>query len=571
MTALSGRGRPAGAVGDRPDDRSIEAALVAVVDRHPDVVVAAVLGEAGAVSVAVPESVPVPRSATLAPSALPGLLLPSEIGAVASVWVRARARGIASERVRLQRDPGRAGLLHGFDLRSTHGVVVFAYVPATTGAADGAGDDADGAHGARVAVVTKNQGGVILDVDSAFSDLLGWRAKEVVGCQTADFVHPDDVAHAAAGWTRMVTVPGPAPRVRLRHLHADGHYVWVEVRNTNRLSDPAHGDVHSELTDLSDEVAAIEALQRLGRLFNQVADTVPVGLFAAATDGSLLFTNHRLEELTGVGSSVDLRGQFASLDDHDRARLEHAVAGAQSGAESTIEVSMVRSDGSVRHCSVAVRPFVDFDGAPVGVTGSVGDVTDAVSSRQDLETRANTDPLTGCANRAATLAALGDILRRQGADPGAPGSPTPGVAVVFLDLDDLKGVNDRFGHAAGDRLLCAVAERITSSVRSGDVVGRYGGDEFVVVCPGVPAPALALKIGESVLDNVNRPIVVEAGQEAPVGASLGVAWTARARTPPERLVALADEAMYTSKRAGTAEAVLAQLGDAGPTGSTRSR
>jgi diguanylate cyclase (GGDEF)-like protein len=134
--------------------------------------------------------------------------------------------------------------------------------------------------------------------------------------------------------------------------------------------------------------------------------------------------------------------------------------------------------------------------------------------------------------------------------------PGGGTAVIFIDLDRFKPVNDELGHAAGDELLVTVAARLNNMVRDGDLVGRIGGDEFLVVCPRASGPQAAIDIAERITDGLGDPFVLHRGTVT-IGASVGVAWTDAPDATPDSLVAAADDAMYRSKRSGASEVVLA--------------
>ena len=187
-----------------------------------------------------------------------------------------------------------------------------------------------------------------------------------------------------------------------------------------------------------------------------------------------------------------------------------------------------------------------------GLTGCVEDVTASVQSRSDLEVKAISDPLTGCLNRAGTLAVLQDTLDRA---PAVVSDPM-GTAALFVDLDGFKPVNDQFGHATGDEVLLRVAERIRTSVRAGDVVGRLGGDEFLVICPHVADPGTALAIARSLTDRAFGSAIDLGTTSVEIRASLGVAWSDERSAHATALVAQADAAMYRSKRDGRSEPVL---------------
>jgi diguanylate cyclase (GGDEF)-like protein len=165
--------------------------------------------------------------------------------------------------------------------------------------------------------------------------------------------------------------------------------------------------------------------------------------------------------------------------------------------------------------------------------------------------RATYDALTGCRNRASIMQEIEVNVRN-----GARGE---GNAVVFVDLDGFKSINDRVGHAAGDEVLRVAADRLRDAVRSRDVVGRMGGDEFVVLCPGVSDDATALDVAQRIASVVAGPLTVGDGTEV-IALSVGVAWSPSATDDADAIVARADEAMYAAKRAGDGVPVLARPG-----------
>jgi len=183
------------------------------------------------------------------------------------------------------------------------------------------------------------------------------------------------------------------------------------------------------------------------------------------------------------------------------------------------------------------------------VQGSVAAMVRAVEARDALRAelvhRASHDPLTGLPNRAAAMGALNAALGRAAGTEGA-------VAVLFVDLDGFKLVNDRCGHAAGDAVLRAVAARLVELLRVGDVVARLGGDEFVVVAEDLSARE-ARALGERLVALVSEPVpaVVSDGSRAPrVGASVGVALSPSGRVSADRLLREADVAVYRAKALG---------------------
>jgi len=174
--------------------------------------------------------------------------------------------------------------------------------------------------------------------------------------------------------------------------------------------------------------------------------------------------------------------------------------------------------------------------------GLLVEITDRKRLESKLIHDALHDPLTGLANRVLLRDHLERALARHGRSPGT-------VALLFVDLDDFKQINDSFGHAAGDQILCQVAERLGSSVRADDVVGRQSGDEFAILLDRVLGADEATVAAERILRELRRPIQL-GGRVVIVGGSIGVAIASERGSTAEDLLIQADAAMYAAKRAG---------------------
>jgi diguanylate cyclase (GGDEF)-like protein len=174
------------------------------------------------------------------------------------------------------------------------------------------------------------------------------------------------------------------------------------------------------------------------------------------------------------------------------------------------------------------------------------DVTERKLAEEDARRLALYDPLTGLPNRRLLSDRLGHALSRAARDGCA-------VAVIYLDLDGFKAVNDSLDHDAGDRLLVACAERLGGCLREADTTARLGGDEFVVVVEGVRASSEALALARRIARVMKEPFSVEGGDgvlSRTLSASIGVAMSTLTHEHPGELVRLADLAMYRSKRGG---------------------
>ena len=193
----------------------------------------------------------------------------------------------------------------------------------------------------RVARAVKDTSAVFTGVDPALSMILGWAPEELIGRRTLELVHPDDRELGIATWMEMLDSEEPSPPVRLRHLHRDGSWVWLEVINQKRPGDGDDGDVVSQMLDVSEEMATVDALHAREQLLGQLTETVPVGLFHADLGGDLLFANGRLSELMGTAFTPRLDAQFARVEPEDRSDLEAALGTAVDGAEIDMVVRVL--------------------------------------------------------------------------------------------------------------------------------------------------------------------------------------------------------------------------------------
>jgi len=243
---------------------------------------------------------------------------------------------------------------------------------------------------------------------------------------------------------------------------------------------------------------------------------------------------------------VDLLGPIGSIDDLvacaspvDREIVQAALDLAFAGLPAQQEIGVFRL-GEERRCELTARAMTDDDGEVDGIIVCVADVTDRSRMRAELEHRANHDDLTGCLNRAATATAVERFLLE-----------SHRVAVAFVDLDGFKAINDEVGHAAGDELLRIATNRLRSVTRDGDLLGRLGGDEFIVVCSGEEAPDPD-ELTNRLTGALNGEVMV-AGLRLELRASVGAAISLDGELGGEALLQRADTAMYAAKRKARAE------------------
>ena len=236
---------------------------------------------------------------------------------------------------------------------------------------------------------------------------------------------------------------------------------------------------------------------------------------------------------------------FTSLlhpDDVEQALAGYTSVAVGAGTSSVTALWRIRHfDGSWRHVEVIAMNLLS-DPTVEGMVLTLRDVSERIALEDELKHQAFHDALSGLANRALFRDRLEHALLR------ASRSGTS-LAVLFIDLDDFKLVNDSLGHAAGDDLLVTVGERITASLRAGDTAARFGGDEFAVLLEETAGPEEAFDVAGRIIAELGAPVMVEDHEIMP-RASIGIALSPRGAEDPADLMQAADVAMYAAKAAG---------------------
>jgi diguanylate cyclase (GGDEF)-like protein/PAS domain S-box-containing protein len=467
------------------------------------------------------------------------VVIPADRLAVIATWERARGVGMASANVRLASDPRSVMTLTIVDMRHRYGVLlaIFTHDDSTAETAPVHVAQTIAPLRPRTVTIRKGMLAIITGIDDHVTKLLGWPGEMIVGRRSSEFIHPDDQERAIENWMQMLATE-TGQRVRFRHRCLDGTWLWVEVDNEYHHSDdPDDIEVVAHVTDISDEMAAHQAVQEREELFRRLAESLPIGLFQVQTDRTIAYANARVAEILGIPAQATLADQLSTVITANRPALDRAFDDALGqGVDSEIEVQIRHpGSGQVRLCELKLVALATDSSTP-GAIVTVNDVTDSARLRDELRIMATFDPLTRCYTRRAFLAALDQLL---------DGPDRDGVGVVFIDLDNFKPVNDRLGHAAGDELLEHAADAIRQAVRDGDIVGRIGGDEFIVACRNIGWPDGAL-IVERVRAALTGTVALSTGA-VELRASIGVACVAD-DTTREALIAQADAAMYESKR-----------------------
>ena len=271
-------------------------------------------------------------------------------------------------------------------------------------------------------------------------------------------------------------------------------------------------------------------------------------------DHPLVYVNAAFERATGY-TAAEVLGRncrFLQGGSTDPDAVNHIRDAIAAGREHVAVIRNFRKDGSPWWNELRLSPVRGSTGLLTHYFGFQSDVTERVEAEQRLEHLAFHDKLTGLPNRALLMQEL---------DRAVAQATTGGqrLTLLFIDLDGFKSINDRLGHAAGDLALTATALRLRLSLREGDLLGRYGGDEFIAVLVDVPADhahGIAQRAADAVLDSFRSPLDL-LDEPVRIGVSIGVALFPEHGSDTEELLRAADQAMYSAKQAGRGRAVLA--------------
>ena len=308
-----------------------------------------------------------------------------------------------------------------------------------------------------------------------------------------------------------------------------------------------HGELLSfTWRDVSERVLAEQQLadsEERYRLLSENASDVVLRL----RDGRISWIAASASAVLGAAPEHWLDQPLAGfLAAEDQPLLRQALEKLERGRSMVLRLRMRLGDGQSHWIEASASPYVDGKGRLDGYTAALRVVDEKVRSEQQLQYRASTDDLTRLINRAEILDRLELLLAQRDQRTGR-------IAVLFVDVDRFKGVNDTYGHAAGDRVLQVIAERLRQTIRLDDLAGRMGGDEFLVVLRRIHGIGEAIAVAEKIRQAVAQPIE---GLDAALQATVSIGVTlAQAGETFDDLVARADAAMYAAKRAGRNQVV----------------
>lgn len=381
----------------------------------------------------------------------------------------------------------------------------------------------------------------IIWANSAFEAMLGYEPGELVGVSTRRFYTSEQEFQSVEATYAEISKNGIG-HTQHRYLRKDGSLIWVAL--SGALLNRENEESLWTFVDISQQKNAENELH-----IAAVAFESHESMLITDANNVILRVNRAFSEMTGYEAN-EVIGQTPKLlksDAHDKSFYAEMWSTLLSEGKWQGELWNRRKNGELYPEFLTITAVKNSEGQITNFVGSATDITGSKAAAAEIENLAFYDYLTALPNRRLLLDRLRQALlysARYDKDG----------AILFLDLDHFKTINDTLGHDVGDTLLKEVAKRLTASVREGDTVARLGGDEFVVMIEGLSelsadAAAHTEDIGEKILAALNQPYLL-AGKEHQIGCSIGVALFSDHKQSVEDMLKHADIAMYQAKKSG---------------------
>ena len=388
--------------------------------------------------------------------------------------------------------------------------------------------------------------GRLLRASKSLQRLLGYTESEVVGRDVVGFYF--DPGDRARFLQAMSAGKGTVAHFECRLRHRDGREVWVST-NAHFVYDRDGNTIGVEGTarDITDLQRAREELRLAAQVFSAASESIVV------VDPALnvVSVNPAFGELLGLHAdeAIGQRLHAFVLNENGRAGEREIRSALKARGQWTGEVWCRRRNGSGFPCWLSLSAVRDREGQIAHCVAILSDITERKAAQARFEFLAHHDPLTLLPNRLLLRERIEQSIARAARSDAA-------LAVLFLDLDEFKRVNDTFGHQTGDAVLREIGRRLLRCVRNTDTVCRYGGDEFVIALTELNDTSYLPEIAHKIRHDVQLPIRLQAG-EVCLTCSVGTALYPLEGRDYDALMARADAAMYSTKRRAGEESLAA--------------
>jgi len=373
----------------------------------------------------------------------------------------------------------------------------------------------------------------------AAESILGWNGDEMLGSTFLDLSDPlkQDLSGVDQFIHRGNTIMGK----EVRHVRRDGTSVDLSISAAPVLDEAGRADgIMCIVEDITHRVRDAERLRLSGKIFENTQECILV----TDADGVIFSVNPAFVAVTGYTSeeAVGRKPTLLNSGRHNQAFYAEMWRALIEQGQWRGEIWNRRKNGEIYPEWINISAIHDAHGKVSHYVAVFSDISKIKENEARLQRLADFDLLTGLPNRFL----FQDHAELALAQAGRNGKM---VAILFLDLDHFKAINDSLGHRAGDQVLIEVARRLDGSLRASDTLGRFGGDEFNAVLPDIDTPAAATSVAEKIIASLAMPFLIE-GQALQIGISIGIAIYPRDGMHIDALSLAADAAMYQAKQQG---------------------
>ena len=361
-------------------------------------------------------------------------------------------------------------------------------------------------------------------VNQRLSEIVGYTHDELLSRTFQDITHPDDLGADLQQLKRTLAGDLPGYTLEKRYYHRDGHIVWINLTvSLVRRTDGVPDYFISVVEDISARREAFEANRQAAAVFQSTRE----GIIITDLDRRILAVNPAFSDITGYRADEVIGQTPAMLQSgvHGDDIYQSMWSSIHTTGHWQGEVTSRRKSGEIFPELLTVSTVRDLDGQPVRYVALLTDLSRLRQSEAQLAHLAHYDPLTDLPNRLLVQSRLDhalDSAQRNG----------DRLAVMFIDLDRFKDVNDSLGHPVGDELLVAIAHRMRSRLRESDTLARLGGDEFLVVLEDIQRPEDAAEVAQALIRVQDAPFCLPSGHEVYVGLSVASASFPPMAPPP---------------------------------------
>ncbi|MDX1701907.1 MAG: EAL domain-containing protein, partial [Melioribacteraceae bacterium] len=378
-------------------------------------------------------------------------------------------------------------------------------------------------------------------VNNYFCKMVGYDEEDFYSNRMTleQLVHPEDLPRVKANIASRIENKETDSRYRVRAIKKDGSIIYVEIHASKITVNDKYASVGT-IIDVTEEVSAQKKLKESKEQFKSLFYNNPDAIFTFDLNGSFIDANPSCEDISGYSLSELLEMSFTPLVlSEDLPIALKYFEQALKGFSNNYDLTITRNDGRLIRLNITNFPMT-VDGEIIGAYGIAKDITKKAEIDKTLEEIAFYDPLTKLPNRKLFDDRLQQVIRISKEIDSCP-------AVLFVDLDRFKFINDSLGHQLGDEFLKIVSERIKSCLSQTDTVGRFAGDEFSILLPNTTqeeASSLAERLNQVIIEPYNIK-----GHSISISASIGIAFYDKKQSADE-LVRNADTAMYHTKKHG---------------------